>query len=142
MDAEQLHGTWDLVRWRQIAPDGRETHPFTDRARGRLLYDRSGRVAVFLMHPGWVDGSVDGPVDTGLRAYSGRFTVVDGAVHHLVDMASQRALINTTLVRRATLDHGVLRLDAPAADDQTARHVLEWRLVETDNGTRIDRSAT
>ncbi len=118
-----LHGVWELTDWYRVEADGSRSHPFTEHAAGRLFYEPSGRVAVYLMHPDWPAGKAE----RGFHAYSGHFTVEGDEIHHHVDLGTPRELVGTTLVRPATLEAGVLRLAAPANDDPTARHVLEWQ---------------
>lgn len=123
MDASRLYGSWDLQRWRRIAPDGTEVHPLTEQGRGRILYERAGRMAVFLMNPAWLTADVE----RGFIAYSGRFKVEDGHVHHLVDFAVRKVLIGHDLVRKVTLRNGLLVLASPSDDPVEGRHELEWR---------------
>jgi len=125
IDLTPLYGAWELTAWRRVASDGTMTHPFTDLAVGHLTYERTDRVAVLLMHPGWPAG--DHP--RGFHAYGGRFFVDGDTICHIVELADQAELVGQTLVRAATLEEGGLRLEAPATDDRTARHILEWRRV-------------
>ncbi|CAN7532444.1 lipocalin-like domain-containing protein [Phenylobacterium sp. LjRoot219] len=121
-----LHGCWDLASWRRIGPDGGETYPYTRSARGRLIYEPGGRMAVFLMRPDWGEASVA----DGFIAYSGRFETRPGEIHHLIDLASQKPLVDLPQVRQASFVDGVLRLAAPGRDDPTARHELDWRRAD------------
>lgn len=123
IDVASLHGCWDLASWRRLGPDGAETFPYTRAARGRLIYEASGRMAVFLMRPDWGDASVG----DGFIAYSGRFESRPGEIHHLIDLASQKPLVDAPQVRRASLTDGVLRLETPGRYDPSAWHVLDWR---------------
>jgi hypothetical protein len=125
INESRLYGCWDLHRWRRIDPDGTETLPHTEKGRGRIIYERTGRMAAFLVHPDWPSPNLV----NGFTAYSGPFKVEDGHVHHLCDFASQSSMVGQDLVRKVTLSDGLLALEA-AATDGAARHVLEWRRVE------------
>ncbi|HEY3696140.1 lipocalin-like domain-containing protein [Phenylobacterium sp.] len=125
VNESRLYGSWDLQRWRRIAADGSVTLPHTDNGRGRIVYERSGRMAAFLVHPDWpAPGLVN-----GFTAYSGPFKVEDGSVHHMVDFASQPSMVGKDLVRKVTLRGELLILEAAAIDEAAARHELEWRRV-------------
>jgi hypothetical protein len=123
LDASLLYGSWELTLWRHLDADSNETYPYTKRASGRLIYEPSNRLAVFLMHPGWATGEVS----HGFISYSGHFVVSDGEVHHLVDMASQGSLVGQRLIRPVRLEEGSLQLLATAPNDSAGRHILEWR---------------
>lgn len=126
IDVASLHGCWDLASWRRIGADGAEVFPYTRAARGRLIYEPGGRMAVFLMRPDWGEASVA----DGFIAYSGRFESRPGEIHHLIDLASQKPLVDLPQIRQASLLDGVLRLEAAGRDNPAAWHVLEWRRAE------------
>jgi hypothetical protein len=137
IEASRLCGAWRLESWRRIAADGSETTPYTTRPLGRIIYEPGGRMAAFMMHPDWPAADVE----RGNAAYSGRFHVRDGAVHHLVDFASSRAMLGKDLVRQATLTGDLLTLECPAIDDPAAREVLEWRRTPGDEPPAPDAAA-
>src|SRR5580698_4081975 len=95
LDESSLWGSWSLKRWRRFESDGSETMPHTAKGTGRIIYERSGKMAAFLMHPDW---PVSAPVMTpaAFTAYSGAFKVVGDEVHHLCDFSSTRAMIGQT----------------------------------------------
>ncbi len=93
-----LLGCWELVSWTRTKAEGRVTHPMGEQPSGRIIYDASGLMAAFLMHPVW-------PSTPDLRgasflAYSGRYVLVGNVVEHTVDTASDRRFIGEVLRRR------------------------------------------
>ncbi len=123
IESTPLLGAWTLASWQIVAADGSVAYPFSEAAVGRLIYEAGGHMAVFLMRPGANPSSER----AGFIAYSGRFELHDDAVHHLIDMASDPALIGTVQVRRMRLSNNELVLSAPVEADPNAHHVLTWR---------------
>lgn len=129
-DATRLQGTWTLVSWKRVAPDGAITFPHTESGTGRLLYSETGRMAGFLMSPAHARGetSSGNPLFVG---YSGRFEVADGIANHHVDFASDVRMMGKILRRRIEwLPDGTLRLHTLAAAGAAKRdssHQLMWR---------------
>jgi hypothetical protein len=125
LDESSLWGVWTLKRWRRIEPNGDESMPHTVNGCGRIIYERSGKMAAFLMHPDWpATGAVTTP--PAFTAYSGAYKVVGDEVHHLCDFASNPAMIGQTLVRKASWKDGMIVLKVAATDDASATQVLEW----------------
>lgn len=44
----ELEGSWQLVQWRRIAPDGTVTHPLGTDAEGLLVYTPDGQMSVVM----------------------------------------------------------------------------------------------
>jgi hypothetical protein len=128
----RLHGVWELESWRRTTRDGAVSAPYTDRPLGRIIYEPGGRMAAFMMHPGWPDAEIE----RGAASYSGNYRVENGEVHHLVDFANNRALIGADLVRSVTLDGDRLVLECPAVNEPGAREVLVWRPAPPTGGAR------
>ena len=99
MDREaipNLAGSWKLVSLHIQDPSGQTTYPFGRAARGRLIYEPNGRMAVQLMNPdrpGLTSGdplvASEAEVRTafgGYTAYYGTYSVNPGdrtIVHHI-----------------------------------------------------------
>jgi hypothetical protein len=91
-----LTGTWKLVSFHIQDPSGHLSYPFGKDARGRLIYESSGRMAVQLMDPNRPAFTSGDPLVTseaevraafgGYTAYYGTFTVNPDdltIVHHI-----------------------------------------------------------
>jgi hypothetical protein len=92
----QFVGTWHLISYSAVTPDGVTTHPFGLYAQGRLIYEANGRMAVQIARPGqspFASGDPRVPTDAEARAaydrylaYYGTYTVDPGreiVVHHV-----------------------------------------------------------
>jgi len=123
INASLLLGAWRLASWQLVAADGSVTNPFGEAPLGRILYEAGGHMAVLLMRPS------GNPLSerAGFIAYSGRFELHDEAVHHLIDMASDPALMGTIQVRQMRLANDELVLSALNDAEPYARHILSWR---------------
>ena len=118
-----LQGVWELESWRRTAANGVVSAPYSDSPVGRIIYEPGGRMAAFLMHPGWAAGEVE----RGSASYSGAYRVENGQVHHLVDFASSRAMLGADLVRGIAWEDGRLVLSCEAINATGAHDVLVWR---------------
>lgn len=129
IDITKLHGSWDLLSWRRIDPDGTVSYPYTEQASGRLFFDPAGTMAGFLMEPTWKDGH-QGADKSGFLAYSAHYELHGSVLHHRVDFASNPRMIGVTLRRQVTLEGDDLTLETLATEGREAneyRLVLEWR---------------
>ncbi len=94
--ASQFVGTWQLISYSAVTPDGATTYPFGLSPQGRLTYEANGRMAVQLARPGqspFASGDPRVPTDAEARAaydrylaYYGTYTVDPDkgiVVHHL-----------------------------------------------------------
>jgi hypothetical protein len=136
MSVERLLGTWELVSYESIEPDGRTRRPFGE-AVGRITYDAAGHMTGQVMRP------ERAPVDpgegalakvraayTGYIAYFGRYEISpagDSVVHHVAG-ALNPAMVGGEQIRRLRFDGERLILEADVRKpDGTARHVLTWQ---------------
>jgi hypothetical protein len=129
---DRLHGVWELESWRRTSGDGVVSAPYTDAPLGRIIYEPGGRMAAFMMHPGWPHAEIE----RGAASYSGAYRVENGEVHHLVDFANNRAMIGSDLVRAIAWDGDRLLLSCPAINEPGARDVLVWRPAAPAGGGR------
>jgi hypothetical protein len=92
----QLVGSWKLVSFHSQNPNGQRAYPFGQNARGRLIYEADGRMAVQLMDPNRPGFASDDPLVTaeaevraafgGYTAYYGTYSVNPNEqtiVHHI-----------------------------------------------------------
>jgi Lipocalin-like domain len=134
---ERLLGTWELVSYQSLEPDGRTRRPFGE-AIGRITYDTAGNMTGQVMRPGRHpvdpgDGTTLEKVRgayTGYIAYFGRYEVSpagDVIVHHVAG-ALNPAMVGGAQIRRLRFEGERLVLEADVQKpDGTARHVLTWR---------------
>ncbi len=133
----RLAGTWDLVSYESIEPDGTRRQPFGD-VVGRINYDMAGHMngQVMRCDRAAVDlradaGSVRAAY-TGYIAYFGTYDVNeagDTLVHH-VQGALNPSWVGGDQVRKFRFEGDLLVLEAsvPKAGG-AARHILTWRRV-------------
>ncbi|MGE5601654.1 MAG: lipocalin-like domain-containing protein [Nitrososphaerales archaeon] len=94
--ARRFVGTWRLISYCAVTPDGATTYPFGPHPQGRLIYEANGRMAVQLGQPGqppFASGDSRVPTDAEAReayrrylAYFGTYGVHEDqgiVVHHL-----------------------------------------------------------
>jgi hypothetical protein len=69
-----LEGSWQLVQWRRIAPDGTVSYPLGADAEGLLVYTGDGRMSVVMTRADRtsIEGGdpLGGPVEERAAAYS------------------------------------------------------------------------
>jgi hypothetical protein len=135
---ERLLGTWELVSYESVEPDGRHRRPFGE-AVGRITYDAAGNMTGQVMRPGRPklnagDSALDGvrAAYTGYIAYFGSYDVNgarDTVVHHVAG-ALNPAMVGGDQIRRMRFDGDRLVLEAEVERPQgIARHVLTWRRI-------------
>jgi hypothetical protein len=135
VSGDRLQGTWELVSYESIEPDGRTRRPFGD-ATGRITYDGAGNMAGQVMRPGRtpVDSrgapEAVGAAYAGYIAYFGRYEVGpsgDVVVHH-VSGALNPAMVGKDQIRTVRFDGERLVLEAEVRKPRgIARHVLTWQ---------------
>jgi len=81
--AERFLGSWRLVEWIAVGPEGQRTFPFGEQAQGQITYTADGRMSAHLMRP------PSDPSDAPSQhlAYWGSFTLDSGAgtmTHHVI----------------------------------------------------------
>lgn len=128
LDVSFLHGCWELVAWTRLDAGGALSHPFSEGARGRIIYHPHGLMSAFLMHPDWPTD----PDAGGHRflAYSGRYDLNGDVVEHAVDLASDPKFVGLTLRRRVVPEGELVVLETLAAAGRPPReglHRLVWR---------------
>jgi hypothetical protein len=132
----RLIGTWTLVSYDAIDPDGRRTQPYGP-AVGRLSYDEHGNMSGQVMRPhrGPVELGIGSALQvraayTGYIAYFGTYEINEaaGTVVHHVHGALNPAWVGGDQVRQMRFEGERLVLQADVAKNgQTIRHVLTWQ---------------
>jgi len=128
LDVSLLHGCWELVSWTRTDAAGALSYPFSESARGRIIYHPSGLMSAFLMNPSWAT-EPDAPGHRFL-SYSGRYVLKGDVVEHAVDLASDPKFVGIILRRRVAPEGGLVVLETLAAVGRTERegsHRLVWR---------------
>ncbi len=123
--ASRLAGTWRLISYSAVTPDGATSYPFGMHAQGRLIYEANGRMAVQLACPGqspFASGDPRVPTDAEARAaydhylaYYGTYTVKprDEIVVHHVEVSLTPDWAGSDLVRHYKLEGNRLTLITP-----------------------------
>ena len=113
--AADLVGSWRLVSWENVSPDG-VSHPMGPDAVGFLLYDRDGRMSVQVMRRERGELADDGvtaaspdrlrEVLGGYLAYAGRYEVdaAERTVTHRIECGLLPAQVDTELTRWIEVD--------------------------------------
>lgn len=143
--AADLVGTWRLVSWENVSPDG-VSHPMGPDALGYLSYNRRGRVFVQVMRRQRGD-LTDNDVDVaaasadqlrdvlgGYLAYAGGYQVdsAAGTVTHRIECGLLPAQVGTELTRWIELDGSrlTLHLTPPAATAPGSGSRVAWERIE------------
>lgn len=115
-----LSGAWRLESWTFEYDDGRPPEfPLGRQAQGLLLYTPGGQVSATLMSGGEPPQSL---------AYAGRYDLLDGAVHHSIEIASDPALVGLTTTRRIDREGDRLTLSGADFHGGTGRRQrIVWR---------------
>ncbi|MBA4397938.1 MAG: hypothetical protein C0394_11240 [Syntrophus sp. (in: bacteria)] len=121
----ELAGTWKLVSFHCQDTNGKTTYPFGKDARGRLIYETDGRMAVQLMNPNRSGFTSDDPLvasDAEVRAAFGGYTAYYGTysvnydkrtiVHH-IEAALRPDWAGTDQSRQFEYDGEYLTLKGP-----------------------------
>jgi hypothetical protein len=148
----ELWGTWDLVSFRVVADDGRpDRFPFGPDAKGRIVYAPDGyMMAVLSRTPEGAppalqrlesahhasDADKAAAFDRYL-SYSGRWVLVDGEVHHHVDLALVPGVPGRVQVRAVSLvrePNPTLTLSYEQSSTRGTRYrfVLVWHRPPTE----------
>lgn len=136
MTPERLSGSWELLTYEAIHPDGSIDRPYGN-AVGRLTYDDRGNMSGQVMRPDRAptargSGMAERVRDAyaGYVAYFGTYEVSPGGdvvIHHVVG-ALNPSWVGGTQVRRMSFDGDVLVLEADVPrSNGTVRHVLRWK---------------
>ncbi|WP_417209764.1 lipocalin-like domain-containing protein [Antarctobacter sp.] len=125
IDAEQLYGTWRLVRSRAVDATGNPIRdPWGPEPMGRLVLARNGRMMAVLC-----DGRLSLP-EGKKRAYSsycGNYVYENGLLTTIIDAASDPSRIGSSQPRRVALRDGALVLMPPTRKDGERREIF-WHL--------------
>jgi hypothetical protein len=91
---DQLVGTWEVVSWEQVRPDGSKFHRFGANPKGIQIFDANGRFAIMILAPDLPkiassNPSTPSPEELKLLtgrsiAYYGTYTVDDN--NNVIDM--------------------------------------------------------
>lgn len=138
MTMNRLVGTWNLISYETIAPDGTRAKPYGD-AVGRLEYDDRGHMSGQVMRPGRPRVEVgDGAAQQvraaylGYIAYFGTYEIAtDGnsVVHH-VQGALNPAWVGGDQLRGMRFDGDRLVLHTDVLKGGVrVRHVLTWEKI-------------
>ena len=133
VEAKDLLGAWHLVSWSLVYADGRAPdYPLGDDAAGILMYTPDGHVSAVLMRKARPSQAPANQAEAAAYAdsfaYSGRYTVRDGAAYHAIEVSTNPALAGVTSTRHIDMADGRLTLSGPdfaAGSPRTQR--IEWR---------------
>ncbi len=134
VDAKDLLGAWHLVSWSLVYADGRPPeYPLGADATGILMYTSDGHVSALLMRKTRPAQAPANPAEAAAAyadsfAYSGRYTVRDGAAYHAIEVSTNPALVGVTSTRYIDMTDGRLTLSGPdfaAGSSRTQR--IEWQ---------------
>lgn len=121
----ELAGSWKLVSFHCQDANGKTTYPFGKDARGRLIYETDGRMAVQLMNPDRPGFTSDDPLATseaevraafgGYTAYYGTYSVNpdERTIVHHIEAALLPNWVGTDQQRRFEFDEKYLTLKGP-----------------------------
>ena len=121
----KLVGSWKLISFHRKDSSGQTAYPFGKDARGRLIYEPDGRMAVQLMNPNRPGFTSDDPLVTseaevrsafdGYTAYYGTYSVnpdEQTIVHH-IEAALLPNWVGTDQPRHFEFDGKYLTLQGP-----------------------------
>ena len=142
-DANQLYGTWKLVRCTSRIVETGETEDLFGKApKGFINYGRDGRMMVLVVHEKRPSPADLASLTDGMRAellksmvaYAGTFTFDGKAVTHHIDVSWNELWTGTSPVRNVKLDGRRLTLSTnPEPGLNNGRltvSVLEWEKVD------------
>lgn len=123
-------GTWRLVSYEYIDPEGELRLPFGEHPEGYLVYSGDGYMSVNCMNPDWsgyLSAQKAAPPALKLKdifnhhyfAYSGRYEITDDRVIHHIEICSLPDWVGIDLQRYFNFEGNRLTLVADTA-------VLVW----------------
>jgi hypothetical protein len=146
--ARELVGTWRLLGWEAIRPDGAVSHPLGPEVEGLVIYGADGWMSAAMMSRGRAPlsaGRARAAPDAeraaafdGFLAYSCRWRLVHGIIEHEVVVALNPAMVGTRQLRRASFEGRKLVVsteDAVAGGVRSHRLVLQ-RVLATPSAVR------
>jgi hypothetical protein len=134
--ARDLVGTWRLLGWEAIRPDGAVSHPLGPEVEGLVIYGADGWMSAAMMSRGRAPlsaGRARAAPDAeraaafdGFVAYSCRWRLVDGIIEHEAVVALNPSMVGTRQLRRASFEGRRLVV---STEDVVAGGVRRHRLV-------------
>jgi hypothetical protein len=143
VSARDIVGTWRLVKWDAVRPDGTVSYPLGPRVDGLAIYGADGWMSSTMMSCGRKPLSTgrarSAPVAEraaafdGFLGYSCRWRLVDDVVEHEVLVALNPAMVGTRQRRRVSLSGRrlVLSTDEPVAGGVRRHRLVLQRLAAT-----------
>jgi hypothetical protein len=133
----EIEGTWLLVAWRRIAPDGSVSFPLGPDAQGLLIYTRDGHMSVVMVSGGRppITGGdpLGGDIEARAEAYStclaytGTYVRDDETVVHYVEQSLYPNWSGTEQPRSIIDRDGQLVLTTPSqAGVPTTVNEIAW----------------
>lgn len=129
----QINGSWNLQSWSTTSATGLTSYPYSDAAKGRIIFDiPNRRMAAFMMHPEWKRQTGEQRM---FLSYSAAIELIADVQHgnvllHHVDFASNPRMIGETLRRQARLEDDVLTLKTLTTvgrEPKDGQHTLVWQ---------------
>lgn len=127
-----LVGTWRLVRFENVAKDGKMTKPYGDKPRGYFIYDATGHLSINIMLSPPLPPFASGDRNTATEAekvrafdayvgYFGTYRVdkANQTLHHLVEGALDTTYTDTLQKRPYRLNGDILIIELHDPDDGT-----------------------
>lgn len=134
--ARDLVGTWRLMGWEAVRPDGGVSYPLGPGVEGLVIYGADGWMSAAMMSRGrspLSSGRARAAPDAeraaafdGFLAYSCRWRLVDGIIEHEVVVALNPAMVGTRQLRRASFEGRRLVV---STEDRVADGIRSHRLV-------------
>jgi hypothetical protein len=114
---ESLIGTWDLLEYRVISPDG-TSRPLWDDIRGRLIYSQDGYVSVVIVRQAERIGLAD------VICYSGKYIIEGDQIKNLIHVSTIKRYQDALEIRKVEFRDGSLTLileNHPSGEVHTVR---------------------
>lgn len=140
----QVLGSWKLISYETVTPDGTRTFPLGEHVDGLAVYLPNGRVSIQFMRrdvprfqgsDAW-RGTLEEEraAFRGFFGYAGRYTldVTNSTVTHHVEICSAPNYVGTDLVRTFSFSGNRLTLKTPQRflSGQTSTSTLIWERID------------
>ena len=135
----EIEGTWRLVAWRRIAPDGSVSLPLGPDPQGLLTYTSDGHMSVVMVSAGRPPIASGDPLGGDIEAraeaystclaYSGTYVRDGGTVVHYVQQSLYPNWSGTEEPRSITDRDGQLVLTTPSPTGATVNEIT-WARPE------------
>ncbi len=136
LGARDLVGTWRLIDWQAVRPDGAIGHPLGPSPQGLVIYGADGWMSAAMMSRGRKPLSVGraraapaaerAAAFDGFLAYSCRWRLVGDTIEHAVVVALNPAMVGTRQRRRVSFEGRRLVV---STEDVVADGIRRHRLV-------------